>query len=143
MEIDYALGDIIQLKKNNQGRGRVCFIGETSFAMGKWVGLELLDVPGEHDGEVKGKRYFKCEKGKGVFVKPSEIKMRGNKIPDKVAKQGEEFAKSASVWNLKEVSNYHQLHVASTEDLDHEWELSTDTDVEPEDSQQSLSAVEI
>lgn len=138
------MGDIIWLKKKNQGRGRVCFIGETSFAEGKWVGLELVDVPGEHDGQVKGKRYFRCAKGRGVFVKPSEIDTPTTHISHEDEKLSLENSQSLSLRNLKkEVSYYQQMDVAATLGIDHEWELSSESDAVPEVSQQRPPGIQI
>merc|ERR1719193_2982677 len=101
IDIDYVLEDIIWLK-NSKGRGRVCFIGETSFAEGKWVGLELVDVPGEHDGSYMGLRYFRCAKGRGVFVKPSEIDIRDTKRSNEVERLSLQLARSPSLRMLKQ-----------------------------------------
>ena len=37
--------------------GRVCYIGQTDFAKGMWVGVELDGPDGKNDGSVSGKRY--------------------------------------------------------------------------------------
>ena len=52
--------------------GYVRYSGATSFAPGKWVGVEL-DLPkGKNAGVVEGKRYFECKVTHGVFVRPSQ-----------------------------------------------------------------------
>jgi len=134
LDNDYVQGDIVWLKKKSLGRGRVCYIGNTNFASGEWVGLELVDTEGEHDGEVNGKRYFRCSKGRGLFVRPSEIEMRGLKIPDDVAKPREEQVTSTSRKQLLVgTSYYHQMDVAAAaQDMDHDWELSQSTDLDSE-----------
>lgn len=40
---------------------RVCFVGETEFSDGTWVGVELFDAVGRNDGSVRGTRYFTCK----------------------------------------------------------------------------------
>ncbi|KAF8644238.1 hypothetical protein AX16_008593 [Volvariella volvacea WC 439] len=57
-----------------QGEGAVRFAGTTSFSAGKWVGIELDQPNGKNDGSVHGIRYFTCEMGYGVFIRPSQIK---------------------------------------------------------------------
>jgi len=132
LENDYVQGDIVWLQKKSLGRGRVCYIGKTSFAAGEWVGLELIDTEGEHNGEVDGKRYFRCSTGRGLFVKPSEIEMRGIKIPDSVGKPRIEETNSTSFRNLhRGASYYHQMNVAvASQDMDHDWDLSASSDTE-------------
>jgi dynactin 1 len=57
------------------GRGTVRFCGPTSFAPGKWVGIELADPNGKNDGSINGVPYFSCRMGYGVFVRPSQVKV--------------------------------------------------------------------
>ncbi|KAI3659167.1 hypothetical protein MP638_006949 [Amoeboaphelidium occidentale] len=54
--------------------GTVRFMGATSFATGKWVGIELDEKQGKNDGSVQGKRYFECKDGYGMFVRASQVK---------------------------------------------------------------------
>merc|ERR1719285_902245 len=144
LENDYVQGDIVWLKKKSLGRGRVCYIGKTSFAVGERVGLELIDTEGEHNGEVDGKRYFRCSEGRGLFVKPSEIEMRGIKIPDNVGRPRIEEASAASYKNLNgRESYYHQMDVAvACQDMDHDWDLSTSSDLESNSSYLSTRSVD-
>jgi dynactin 1 len=57
------------------GTGIVRFVGTTSFAAGKWIGVELDTPTGKNNGSVQGKVYFSCRDGYGVFVKPSGAKL--------------------------------------------------------------------
>ncbi|KAI5304859.1 Dynactin subunit 1 [Ascosphaera atra] len=49
------------------------FIGETHFAPGEWVGIELDEPTGKNDGAVQGERYFDCEPRYGMFIRPSAV----------------------------------------------------------------------
>lgn len=57
--------------------GTVRFVGKTSFREGEWIGVELDNNLGKGDGIVQGETYFKCEKGKGVFVRRSSVEVIG------------------------------------------------------------------
>ncbi|KIK02267.1 hypothetical protein K443DRAFT_677778 [Laccaria amethystina LaAM-08-1] len=69
--MDPSLGTIVTIP---QGRGVVRFIGPTSFAIGKWVGVELYEPNGKNDGSVNGIHYFTCKLNYGVFIRQSQIK---------------------------------------------------------------------
>ncbi|KAJ5084007.1 hypothetical protein NUU61_008586 [Penicillium alfredii] len=62
---------VITLTDGRQGTVR--FIGTTHFAVGDWIGVELNEPTGKNDGAVQGERYFDCEPGFGMFVRPSAI----------------------------------------------------------------------
>lgn len=49
----------------------VRFVGQTSFAPGDWIGVELETPQGKNDGSVQGERYFNCPPQRGMFVRPS------------------------------------------------------------------------
>ncbi len=57
--------------------GVVKFVGRVDFAPGIWVGLELRDARGRHDGEVQGRRYFSCRQNHGVVLRPRLISVHG------------------------------------------------------------------
>ena len=55
--------------------GYVRFAGHTSFANGRWVGIEL-DLPrGKNSGVLQGRRYFDCKPDHGTFVRPSQVRI--------------------------------------------------------------------
>ncbi|KAH8677549.1 CAP-Gly domain-containing protein [Xylariales sp. PMI_506] len=62
-----------QFVASNGKQGIVRFVGQTAFAPGDWVGLELEDDSGKNDGSVKGERYFDCAPGRGMFVKTASV----------------------------------------------------------------------
>ena len=72
MAVDPPLGAIVEIPV---GRGVVRFCGSTSFAPGKWIGIELDEPAGKNDGTVQGVRYFTCALPHGVFIRPSQVKV--------------------------------------------------------------------
>lgn len=54
--------------------GVVRFVGETDFAAGEWVGLELARPDGKNNGEVNGRVYFSCGDNRGLFIKRSQVR---------------------------------------------------------------------
>ncbi|KAJ3104910.1 hypothetical protein HDU97_008768 [Phlyctochytrium planicorne] len=64
----------ISTPSNPSLAGTVRYLGETAFAAGNWVGIELDTPNGKNDGSVQGQRYFDCEPLYGVFVRSSQIK---------------------------------------------------------------------
>ena len=75
MSTDPQLGSIVEIPV---GQGVVRFSGTTSFAAGKWVGIELNDANGKNNGTIGGIAYFSCKPNYGVFVRPSQVKVIGN-----------------------------------------------------------------
>lgn len=66
-----SFGQVISLTDGRQATVR--FVGSTHFAAGDWVGIELDDATGKNDGAVQGERYFDCEPGYGMFVRPPAV----------------------------------------------------------------------
>lgn len=82
---DYEVGQRLELA---DGRiGIVQFVGTTHFADGPWIGLVLEDQSGKNDGSVQGQRYFRCEPGRGMFVRPAGVaSILGRPAPPPAAK---------------------------------------------------------
>ncbi|KAL5111951.1 Dynactin subunit 1 [Taenia crassiceps] len=70
---------VLVLGKNVEGT--VAFIGTTQFSSGKWVGVVLNEPLGKNNGSVQGKRYFDCEDGHGLFVRPTQVALIGSDGP--------------------------------------------------------------
>src|SRR5690554_3799091 len=58
-----------------QGAGVIRFIGETSFADGEWVGVELDQPDGKNNGSVHNVTYFTCEDKHGIFVRRKKLRL--------------------------------------------------------------------
>ncbi|KAI9706369.1 MAG: hypothetical protein M1836_003374 [Candelina mexicana] len=70
---NFELGQTIELQDGRVGTVR--YIGGTHFAAGDWIGIELEDASGKNDGAVQGERYFDCDAGHGMFVRPTVAKV--------------------------------------------------------------------
>ena len=70
-DLPLELGQTVLSKDGRQGVIR--YIGNALFAAGGWLGLELPDDKGKNDGSVNGERYFECQPGFGIFVRPESI----------------------------------------------------------------------
>lgn len=57
----------------NGKQGVVRYIGSATFASGEWVGVELMQENGMHDGTVLGVSYFSCPDKKGIFAQPGQL----------------------------------------------------------------------
>ncbi|KAI0884871.1 CAP-Gly domain-containing protein [Annulohypoxylon maeteangense] len=68
---DIAVGQSIRLSDGRNATVR--YVGQTHFAAGDWVGVELEDDSGKNDGAVQGERYFDCPQGRGMFVRPITV----------------------------------------------------------------------
>jgi dynactin 1 len=69
----FRIGQIVEL---NDGRiGTIRYLGQPHFAAGDWIGVELESLTGKNDGSVQGERYFDCEHGRGMFVRPTVVRV--------------------------------------------------------------------
>jgi len=130
------VGDIVQLRDGREGR--VLYVGETEFAEGKWIGIELFKGEGLNDGKVRGVRYFQTqEKNQGVFVRQSKIKEKLDfkKYQPQESRQffGSLFSSErdySSPFQSQNVSMMidHEVDNADQPVQEEEWNLSTSTE---------------
>lgn len=69
-----------------QRRGTVRFVGETQFAKGLWLGIELDDADGKNDGSVNGVSYFSCGVNRGVFAPPNRVQRAARSVSRSVSR---------------------------------------------------------
>ncbi|KAK6109864.1 Dynein associated family protein [Brugia pahangi] len=75
----------------DRGPGVIEFCGETKFAEGTWIGLNLDEPNGKHNGTVKGIQYFACKPSHGIFLRANQIRLEsrskyGSRLPTSVRK---------------------------------------------------------
>ncbi|XP_070497434.1 dynactin subunit 1 isoform X4 [Chironomus tepperi] len=64
-------GTRVEIKEKGV-KGTVQYIGLTSFAAGKWVGVVLDEPKGKNNGTIKGTQYFSCQDSYGMFVRDTQ-----------------------------------------------------------------------
>ena len=69
--VTVKFGDEVELK--NGRTGIVRYIGSIHIKKGIWIGIELSEPNGNHDGELNGKRYFQTAPNHGTFVKHKKV----------------------------------------------------------------------
>lgn len=68
----------MRLKGASERRATVRYVGETQFATGVWVGVELdegEEPPGNNNGMVNGLVYFVCPPARGIFLRPDMVSL--------------------------------------------------------------------
>lgn len=85
---DLRIGDYVQVDRSR--RGLVLWIGRPHWDPAQdgeiWLGVALVVGKGSCDGAIRGKRYFRCEASRGVFVRGLVIV---GKLPTKLLPQQE------------------------------------------------------
>ncbi|KAI9680221.1 MAG: hypothetical protein M1829_001458 [Trizodia sp. TS-e1964] len=67
----FRVGQTVELVSGQSATIR--YLGTIAVSPGDWIGVELEDFSGKNDGSIREERYFECEMGKGMFVKPPSI----------------------------------------------------------------------
>jgi len=58
--------------------GVVQFVGKVGFAQGEWIGVQLDEPKGMHNGSLFGESYFSCPDKTGVFAKSDQLTVVGS-----------------------------------------------------------------
>ena len=64
-----------RIKVRDYGYGTIRFLGCVHFAQGLFVGVELDEAMGKHDGSYHNKRYFTAKEKHGVLVKQHRVEL--------------------------------------------------------------------
>ncbi|CAG8824394.1 14191_t:CDS:2, partial [Dentiscutata erythropus] len=70
---DISVGRRVILPTKNNAPGIIQFLGETEFAKGIWVGIELDNAVGKNNGVVASIKYFAAANNHGIFVRPDSL----------------------------------------------------------------------
>ena len=81
---DFQVGQAVELPSGV--KATVHFVGNTHFAPGDWIGIELEDASGKNDGAVQGHRYFDCPQLHGMFIRPSVLRIVDQSTPKPAAR---------------------------------------------------------
>lgn len=80
----WHVGDHCNVKSLQNATAKVRFVGQTQFAQGEWIGVELDDILGKNDGSVNGIRYFSLSKNHdnyGLFCRENNLVKITNGLP--------------------------------------------------------------
>lgn len=74
---EVSVGDLVKFSRNGGhiSKGQVKFIGHLPGKSDTYLGVELENEMGKHDGVFERTRYFQCKPNKGVFVAFSKVVM--------------------------------------------------------------------
>lgn len=123
-KVHYWVGDVVRLKDKREGR--LMFKGETKFAQGTWLGIEITNGIGLNDGSINGTRYFQTKKGRGIFVREQKVWKKLSIDCFELGTYLKEEKRSLSIEAISEESNLRE----SVTEKDYEWDLSTSSEEE-------------
>jgi hypothetical protein len=64
---------MVNAGKDLKANGVIRFVGETQFAAGIWIGVELYEPVGKNNGSVQGIYYFQCPMQQGLFLREENV----------------------------------------------------------------------
>ena len=74
VEVDVSVAVGTRCKVAHRGEGTVRFAGKVE-KKGVWIGVELDEKRGRGDGTAFGQRFFTCEAGHGIVVRPNQVRV--------------------------------------------------------------------
>lgn len=83
---EFQIGQTVELQDGRVATVR--YVGETHFAPGDWIGVELDEPSGKNDGAVQGQRYFDCTPAHGMFIRPAVAAILDQPTPKPATKLG-------------------------------------------------------
>ena len=112
--------------------GTVRFVGEApALGPGAWLGLELDDGGGKHDGEVKGTRLFTCAAGRGCVLRPGGARrLDDDAVADAAVAGAGPAVPAADAGGQGEASSIFQAAEAAAEVAGHDAEEDEESEDE-------------
>lgn len=71
-EVNLSVGQRVEVT-GKQVCGTIAFVGTTSFASGKWIGVILDEPKGKNNGTVQDISYFECPDLHGIFLRQTQL----------------------------------------------------------------------
>ena len=71
--VPFKIGDRAVSRTDDRKCGVTKYVGSVEGNSGNWVGLELDEPLGKHDGTINGKSYFTAGKDRGLMADPSTL----------------------------------------------------------------------
>eukprot|EP01084_Bolivina_argentea_P034330 63535_1 len=115
-----------RIKVKDYGYGSIQFLGCVHFAQGLFVGVELDEAKGKHDGSYHGKRYFTAKDKHGVLVKQHKVELLD--IEDTTVTSQNNNNDSFSIINSMDLSKFADELFADDNELNNEDNGSDETD---------------
>jgi ADP-ribose pyrophosphatase len=69
-DVQIGMRLVVKTLNGEKKKGIIRFIGETDFATGTFLGLEMDEPVGNHNGSWQGSNYYKCKPHHGIFCWP-------------------------------------------------------------------------
>lgn len=84
---DLRVGDVVMVRRDVNRIGVVRYVGRPHFSVNDeyWLGVELKDPQGDHNGKYKGRHYFNCKENHGIFVQEIQRRLSPEDLLEKLA----------------------------------------------------------